>query len=95
MLTTAEVSCDAEARSVIIGGMVMATDCWMHSGPDILGPAIHALTAALLRCSISAKPAPVVHPVGLGLCVAGEITDELRDFLRSASASRDSVAHTK
>ena len=65
----------------------MEISCWMHIGPDVRQPDVQALTAALRVCGVAVKAAPTDRPIELGLCLLGEITNELRDFLRSVSAS--------
>jgi transcriptional regulator with GAF, ATPase, and Fis domain len=67
----------------------MKISCWVHIALDVPAPAAHDLMAALRGQDVAAIPGPAINTAGPGVCLAAEITTELRDFLRSASEFRD------
>ena len=67
----------------------MKISCWAHIALDVPAPAAHDLVAALRGRGVAAIPGPATNNSGPGVCLAAEITTELRDFLRSASEFRD------
>ena len=63
----------------------MDMSCWMHVCAEVPEQTRQALTAGLHKQGITTTTFPAATPTGFGICLALEITKDLRSFLRSAS----------